>query len=140
VRFWDSSAIVPTLVEEPTSEGARSLLAQDPDLTTWWATDVECVSAIARRERAGALDPVDASDAYSALTALSESWREVTPSGRVRDLARRIVRTHDLRAADALQLAAAHEASEQRPETLTLVTLDERLAAAARREGFAVLP
>jgi predicted nucleic acid-binding protein len=46
---------------------------------------------------------------------------------------------HPLRAADAFQLAAAYMAAEQRPASLTIVTLDERLAAAARKEGFAVL-
>lgn len=44
-----------------------------------------------------------------------------------------------LRAADAVQLAAAFVASEHRPSTLELVTLDERFAAAARKEGFVVV-
>jgi hypothetical protein len=38
--------------------------------------------------------------------------------------------------ADALQLAAVFVAAERRPSSLELVTLDERLAAAARKEGF----
>jgi predicted nucleic acid-binding protein len=41
-----------------------------------------------------------------------------------------------LRAADALQLAAAYVAAERRPPSLEVVTLDDRLAAAARKEGF----
>jgi uncharacterized protein len=41
-----------------------------------------------------------------------------------------------LRAADALQLAAAFVAAEGRPSSLQLVTLDERLADAASKEGF----
>jgi predicted nucleic acid-binding protein len=44
-----------------------------------------------------------------------------------------------LRTADA-QLAAAIVASEGQPRTLRFVTLDERLAQAARREGFEVIP
>ena len=52
-------------------------------------------------------------------------------------------RQHDfsvpLRAADALQLAAAFAAAERRPASLEIVTLDDRLANAARKEGFAVL-
>lgn len=52
--------------------------------------------------------------------------------------ARRLLRVHALRAADALQLAAAIAASEADPASLKLVTLDERLAEAARREGFPV--
>jgi hypothetical protein len=44
-----------------------------------------------------------------------------------------------LRAADALQLAAAFTASEHRPASLQVVTLDERLADAARKEGFTLV-
>jgi predicted nucleic acid-binding protein len=43
---------------------------------------------------------------------------------------------HPLRTADALQLAAAFVAAEQRRSSLEVVTLDDRLAAAARKEGF----
>jgi hypothetical protein len=41
-----------------------------------------------------------------------------------------------MRFADALQLAAAWLGSERRPATLPVVTLDDRLKAAALREGF----
>jgi hypothetical protein len=51
----------------------------------------------------------------------------------------RFLRVHPLRAADALQLAAAFMAAERRPASLQVVTLDERLADAARREGFALV-
>ena len=44
-----------------------------------------------------------------------------------------------LRVADALQLAAAFVAAEHRPASLRVVTLDERLAAAMRKEGFALI-
>jgi uncharacterized protein len=48
-------------------------------------------------------------------------------------------RVHPLRAADALQVAAAFVAAERRPASLEIVMLDDRLANAARKEGFAVL-
>ncbi len=51
----------------------------------------------------------------------------------------RFLRVHPLRAADALQLAAAFTASERRPASLEIVTLDERLADAARKEGFTLI-
>ena len=54
----------------------------------------------------------------------------------MRENAARFVRVHALRAADALQLAAAFVAAEGRPASLDLVTLDDRLAEAARKEGF----
>jgi hypothetical protein len=42
-------------------------------------------------------------------------------------------------AADALQLAAAYAAAERRPASLEIVTFDDHLANAARKEGFALL-
>jgi hypothetical protein len=46
---------------------------------------------------------------------------------------------HPLRAVDALQLAAAFIAAERRPSSLEVVTLDDRLAGAARKEGFVLI-
>ena len=60
------------------------------------------------------------------------------PTDRLHALAQRMLRVHALRAADALQLAAALLASDEEPAGLEVVTLDSRLADAARREGFRV--
>jgi hypothetical protein len=140
VRFWDTSAIVPTLVEESASPEMRLLVANDPEMAVWWTTRVECLSAIARRERLGELEPDESPKALEALADLVAVWVEVPPTEGVRDRARSVVRVHDVRTADAFQLAAALVAADDRPETLQLVTLDDRLAVAARREGFSVLP
>jgi predicted nucleic acid-binding protein len=61
----------------------------------------------------------------------------VEPSEFVRENAVRFLRVHSLRAADALQLAAAFVAAERRPASLQVVTLDDRRADAMRKEGFA---
>jgi predicted nucleic acid-binding protein len=63
----------------------------------------------------------------------------VQPVTAVRQTAIRLLRVHPLRTADALQLGAAIVAAEDHPATLPLGTLDERLAQAAEREGFAVV-
>ena len=140
MRFWDSSAVVPLLVDEPTSESLVSTLEDDGGLIVWWGAPVECVSAIARREREGDLPAAAANAAIARLRALEPSWTEVTPSARVRSLALRLLRTHPLRASDALQLAAALVAAEEDPGALGFICLDERLAAAAQREGFTIGP
>jgi predicted nucleic acid-binding protein len=105
-------------------------------MLVWWATEVECASAIARLERDGALDAAAVNEAFDRLKRLGDGWHEVEPSDAVREAAVRFLRVHSLRAADALQLAAAFVAAERRPSSLEIVTLDERLAAAARKEGF----
>lgn len=140
MRFWDSSAVVPLLVAEPASQRLLQLLRADGALVVWWGTSIECGSAIARRERDGALDSASANVAFEQLRALQPSWAEVTPSVKVRDIALRLLRTHPLRAPDSLQLAAAIVAADDEPATLGFVCLDERLSAAALREGFTVSP
>jgi len=105
--FWDSSAIVLLLVEEPDSDRRARLLSEDPVIVEWWGTAVECESAIQRRVREGGLSRTQARTAQNQLAKLADSWHEVPPSFVVRTLAVRLLRTHPLRAADALQLAAA---------------------------------
>ena len=139
MRFWDSSAIVPLLVAEGTSAAVMAAYEQDPDLIVWWATEVECVSAMARLEREGSLDGRSLVDALERLDALSSAWQEVQPVARLRRNAVRLLRVHSLRAADALQLGAALAAAEDQPASLRLVTLDGQLAQAAQREGFTVV-
>jgi hypothetical protein len=136
MRFWDSSAIVPLLVSEAMSQRMHELYEADSFMFAWWGTEVECASAIYRRRRAGGLRADAAHEAILRLTALRAGWHEVEPGEDVRESAKRFLRVHDLRAADALQLAAAFFAAEARPATLELVTLDDRLLEAAGREGF----
>lgn len=139
MRFWDASAVVPLLLAEDRTPALQRIGAADPAMLVWWATEVECASAVARLERDGALDPPAAREAYARLTRFADGWHEVDPTDAVREAAVRFLRVHPLRAADALQLAAAFVAAERRPPSLELVTLDDRLAAAAQKEGFAMV-
>ena len=136
MRFWDASAIVPLLMTEAATKALQGRAGTEPAMLVWWATEVECASAIARLERDGAFDAAAVNESFDRLRRLGEGWHEVEPSDAVREAAVRFLRVHPLRAADALQLAAAFVAAERRPSSLEIVTLDERLAAAARKEGF----
>jgi predicted nucleic acid-binding protein len=139
VIFWDASAIVPLLVAEITTPQMQALAGRDSDMLVWWGSEVECMSALARLERAAALDAKGMARASDRLKQLADGWHEIEPSDIVRETAVRFLRVHPLRAADALQLAAAFTAAEQRPASLRVITLDDRLADAARKEGFALI-
>jgi hypothetical protein len=139
VRFWDSSALVPVLVDEPWSASLREM-ADGDRIAVWWGTIVECSSALARRERREETAAPKAAVARRTLDGLAARWIETPPTAAVRRSASRLVRTHDLRAADAFQLAAAIAASDDDPGSLPIVTLDDRLALAASREGFPIVP
>ena len=140
MRYWDSSAIVPLCLYETQSEFVRALFSQDKQMAVWWATSVECEAAIARRRRAGTLSDSATSAAQERLRRLAMGWFTVDPRIALRDRARRLVRVHTVRAADALQLAAALEWCDGKPTGMGFVSLDDRLAEAARLEGFSVLP
>jgi len=139
VKFWDTSALFPLFVHQPSTQAVGTEFAADPDVVVWWATGVECMSALARLEREHVLVGEDMTIAIGRLDRLGASWREIQPADTMRRTASRLLRTHSLRAADAFQLAAARAASEERPDTLPFVTLEERLALAAQREGFEVI-
>jgi len=70
--------------------------------------------------------------------ALERDWVVVTEYAAVLEESLRVIRRHALRAGDAIQLACAIIAAPDRQ--LTFVTLDTDLKAAARAEGFPVLP
>jgi predicted nucleic acid-binding protein len=139
VRFWDSSALVPLLVGEDTSEPLEALFQDEQGVAVWWGTEVECASAVARLERMGKLTPAETSEVFQQLQDLAQVWHLIDPVETVRVSAKRFIRVHDLRASDALQLAAAFLAAEGRPSSLEIVCLDDRLVIASRREGFKVI-
>ena len=139
MRFWDSSAVVPLLIEQDATPCVSQALAQDAEIAAWWGTLVECGSAIARLERDGLLEVSASATAGARLQALAQTWHEVQPSEAVRRAAQRLLRLHPLRSMEALQGAAAMVLAEHDPTTLNVVCMDSHLTDALRREGFAVL-
>jgi predicted nucleic acid-binding protein len=122
------------------SDPVRLLLRADEDVVVWWGTPVECISAVARLERTGELEPPAAQGALDALALLRSGWTEVVPSESVRDRASRLLRVHPLRAADALQGAAALVWAGGSRSGPDFVTVDERLGTVMAREGFTIRP
>jgi predicted nucleic acid-binding protein len=138
MKFWDSSAILPLIVEEAPTEHMITLAKADGELWVWWSTLLECRAAIGRRFREGALSLQAREKSLELLLELSYNWHEIQPSSSLREIASRLVATHSLRSADALQLAAALVASLNEPRGDTFITFDQRLARAAAMEGYKV--
>ena len=136
MRFWDTSAIVPLLVEEEFSLRVDEIFKQDPSLVVWWGTSIECISAVARLEREGKMSTEEVEGVLARLRELAATWREVQPSESVKAIAERILRLHPLRAQDAQQIAACIMVSTD--HAIEFVTPDERLGIAARKEGLRV--
>jgi predicted nucleic acid-binding protein len=138
VKFWDTSALVPLVIEEPATPAVRQLVADDPEVVVWMLTSVELFATLARLGRASeGLQDLVAGIRHDLVTLFRASV-SVTHVEGVRRRAERLVSVHALSAADALQLGAALVASEDQPDQLDFVTLDRPLARCAQLEGFRV--
>lgn len=139
MKFWDTSAIVPLLSDEATTDAITSLLSIDANIVVWAFTPVEIRSTIWRKHRERR-DDASRIAAERRLAALVSAWTYVDEFNIVIRRSYQILSRQALRAADALQLAAALVASHDDPSSLPFVTLDKDLVTAARTEGFTVLP
>jgi predicted nucleic acid-binding protein len=135
VIYWDTSPIIALLVGEPAA--ARYRRFENQPIVTWWGTSLECMSAIARRQREGAAADIVA-ESYRRLEAMRAGWQVVRASESLHRTTVRLLKTHPLRAADALQLGAALVASNFEAHSAHFLTEDARLKQAAEKEGFVV--
>src|SRR5271156_6251145 len=102
-------------------------------------TRVEVISGIARRKREWPELLARWNQAIREVHEVASRWIEISDAATTRFHAERIVVDYPLRGADALQLGAALVAADGDPQSLELVTLDNRLAEAAQCGGFSGL-
>lgn len=137
--FWDASALVPLCCWQPQTKAARQARRLFPQIVVWWATGVECTSALRRLEREQISSAQLTQQALYELDMIRHRWIEVAPLDTIRSRAELLLGKHGLRAADALQLAAAIAWCNSYPKGKTFISGDDRLLDAAEMEGFTVI-
>lgn len=137
--FWDTSALVPLCCFQPQSALARQVARTYSRQVVWWGTIIEAISSLNRLTREGTLHLKDSKQAFARLDYLRGRWNEVQPTEEIRDRAERLLRVHRLRAADALQLAAALVWCRDRPQGRAVIGADGILSEAAAAEGFTTI-
>lgn len=143
--FLDSSALVKRYIQEQGTAWLSQLLAMKGSNVHYVAriTIVEVSAALARRRRDGSLSAADAAKAQAGLRQDMAGFLEVIEiTSALLEHAAALADSRELRAYDAVQLAAALEV-QQRTLSLgfppvTLVSADSDLNAAAQAEGLAV--
>jgi uncharacterized protein len=93
---------------------------------------------LVRLQREGALSDSAFRVSCECFSTLLFSAKEILPSANVKEIACQQLERFPLRAADALQLAAALVWCGERPRGRWFVCADRRLAAAAAGAGFEV--
>jgi len=140
MRFWDSSAIVPLLVLEKETEQCVRAFQSDREVIVWTMSKVEVFSALCRRLREGSLKEHVFDAAKKRTKDFFDMASEVISLPKVKDRALRLLQVHPLRAADAFQLAAVLVATQEDTSKVPIMTFDDRLIQAAKREGFTINP
>ena len=135
IAFWDASVLVPLCVTQPQSVQAASHFNKYR-VSVWWATRVEMTSAFVRLLRCREIDSQGYLQAQHEAERYTTRCYVVEPSTRIALGARTVLERYPLRATDALQLAAAMEWCEGRPEGQVFLTFDQRLRDAAGLAGF----
>ena len=135
VAFWDSSALIPLCVAQQQTAKAR-LLNESYRIVAWWATQVEMMSGLTRLDRTGQIDHRQFLIGKQIAQEIVRDWLSVGSTGSIAVNACSLLELHPLRAADALQLAAALEWCEGKPQGNVFLTFDKRLREAASLAGF----
>lgn len=139
--FLDSSALVKRYVQEVGTAWVRGLTHRRTDNQIFLAriTIVEVTSAVARRRRGRTVTPAQASSFLSRFRK-HVSGRyiilEITP-GLLADAAK-LANRHELRAYDAVQLAAALELNRVSEGGIVLISADKALKDAATAERLLI--
>lgn len=138
--FWDSSALVPLCVRQTSSQGFRRLWRSGDRISAWSGSTVEIRSALSRLRRESLIDDKGLQFSIARLEAMSNQWREIVTSEKLRSIAEVLPDTYGLRALDSFQLAAALVWCKEKPKGRLFICDDIRLNEAARKAGFKVKP
>jgi predicted nucleic acid-binding protein len=139
LAFWDTSAIVPRCCFQDKSQELRTL-RRKYEVVAWWATSIEANSALKRLVSQNLISQNAYAQAFQRLEIQKDTWREILPTEKVRDLAKNLIETQNLRSLDALQLASALVWCFEKPKGRIFVCCDDKLSESAEKIGFTVLP
>ncbi len=139
MRFWDSSAILPLILEEESTRQCQKLFKEDSSMLVWSFTITEIYSAIYRRFREISFQEQQLKLIRQNIQGYQSRWTEVLPTEQLKQIAHRLLAVHSLRAADSLQLAAALVAFKNPSTRDYFISLDHKLSQAASLEGFQVI-
>ena len=138
VAYFDTSALVKLVVEEPGSIDAARLWDGADVVVSSRVAHPEVRAALAAARRARRLDDDDARRAVAAWQELAAALRRVELTADVETLAGDSAERHGLSGFDAVHLASALVVSGAAP--VVLATWDRQLARAAQAVGLATLP
>ncbi|WP_052667138.1 type II toxin-antitoxin system VapC family toxin [Nitriliruptor alkaliphilus] len=135
IAYFDTSALIPLLVDEPGSDRAARLWDVADNVVAVRLIYAEARAALAQATRMGRLAAADLTTAIEGLEGLYVSLDLLEVDERIVRRAGELAQHHALRGYDAVHLAAAERV---RDDATVLVAGDRSLCAAAGALGMAV--
>jgi uncharacterized protein len=135
IAYFDTSALIPLLVDEPGSERASRLWDAADHVVAVRLIDAEARAALAQATRLGRLAAADLATTIDVLEGLYANLDLLEVDERLVRRAGELAEHHALRGYDAVHLAAAERL---RDDTTVMVSGDHDLCAAAGALGMAV--
>ena len=134
IAYFDTSVVIPLLIDEPISELAERVWRRAPWVVGARVSYVEARSGLAPACRMERISPVELREAEEGLETLHRQMHQVEITADLVEKAGQLAEELALQAYDAIQLAAAAYLDI---DDLVVVTGDRRLAAAAQSLGLA---
>lgn len=137
--YAESSAVLAWLLSEPAGSRVSEALANAAAVVASDLTLIECDRVLIRAVVLGELAEADAASRRAHLTVAAAHWNILRIGPAIVDRARQPFPSEPLRTLDAIHLASALAARSAMAD-LELLSLDDRIRAAARRLGFPLQP
>lgn len=134
IAYFDTSALIPLLVEEPTSTAVAGLWDEATRVVSVRLIYPEGRAALAQARRMGRLTANQLKSAVAELAALDRQLDHVELTAALAARAGQLAEDHALRGYDAVHLAAAESIADTE---LVVVAGDQALRSAAQALGFA---
>jgi len=140
IAYFDSSALVKMLVSEEESAATLALASSVEQVATVAISRAEVAAALAQAARVGRLGRAAALGAHRRFLRDRPDLIEVPVDAALIARAEQLVWDHELRAYDAVQLAAALSLQAALQGKVVLASFDRRLLQAGARAGLEVWP
>lgn len=138
--YAESSAIVAWLLDEASGPDVRRILTEAEAIVASDLTVIESDRVLVRAAALGELTEAEAADRRAHLMTAASHWHVLRISPEIVERARQPFPTRQtIRTLDAIHLASALVARAMLPG-LEVLSLDERIRAAARSLGLQVRP
>jgi predicted nucleic acid-binding protein len=135
IAYFDTSAVVPLIINEPASELCIRLWNDSSRAVSVRLLYPEARAALAKAHRTGRITPIQHARAVADLDSIIAEVDHVEVTADLALVAGNLAQSHGLRGYDAVHLAAANAVADG---DLVLVTGDADLAAAAHALGLSV--